>query len=529
VSILLTDYVNSRAFFDAQFRIGEWERNNGPAQTRYFMSRLVDELPAAERRYLADHALTVLDWGCAFGDGLDSLKRAFPQCTIVGQDFSLEAVTRARRAYPQHEFVVGDEIRSDFDVIVVSNCLEHFADPLRLVESQLASCRRLYVALVPFEEAPLYDGHVSCFGTDTFPPRLGAWTRIAARSIEMDVRYWLGSQLLVVYGSPSYVGDTVDADGPEAGTSAEQHMSEDAAYRAMLAAEGRKWGDHLKVEASGEWNSWLDHPVIAEHYRQRALLDGLAWPAWVRRELGGPAQRSLDLGCGAGARSFAVYDDGAALVLEGHDISDDRIAQAEQIRRARGIPGAFQVADGNAGALPESRYELIFSCHSFHHFLRLEHIMEQVHRALTPAGLFVLEEYVGPTQFQWTDEQIALVRALMALVPERLRRLRWDAVKTYEGRPTPAEVVAVSPFESIRSAEIYPLFQQYFQVVAVRKLGGTLQHLFYNGIVHRFTPGDAEAQACLDAVIAVEDALIDTDRLPSDFMLLIGRRKDAPG
>ena len=66
-------------------------------------------------------------------------------------------------------------------------------------------------------------------------------------------------------------------------------------------------------------------------------------------------------------------------------------------------------------------------------------------------------------------------------------------------------------------------------MVAAKKLGGTLQHLLYNGIVHRFVPSDAEAQACLDAVIGVEDALIDTGRLPSDFMLLIGRRKDAPG
>ena len=164
---------------------------------------------------------------------------------------------------------------------------------------------------------------------------------------------------------------------------------------------------------------------------------------------------------------------------------------------APGIPGAFRVADSNAGELPANRYGLIFSCHSFHHFLRLEHIMEQVHRALTPAGFFVLEEFVGPTQFQWTDKQIALVRSLMLLVPERLRRFRWDAIKTFEGRPTPAEVAAISPFESIRSAEIYPLFRQYFDVVAVRKLGGTLQHLFHNGIAHNFVPGDAEAQACL--------------------------------
>jgi SAM-dependent methyltransferase len=522
---LYTDYINSRAFFDNQFKIGEWERNNGPAQTRYFMSRIAAELPEAERHYLARHALSILDWGCALGDGLDVLKQAFPQCRVVGQDFSLEAITRARRAYPHHEFIVGDEICSDFDVIIASNCLEHVGDPLRLADAHLASCRKLYVALVPFEEQPLYAGHASRFDLDTFPPQLGAWRRIAALPIEMDARYWRGRQLLVVYGSQSYVSDTVGPDLSRAETSAEQHMNEDAAYRAMLAAEGKKWGEHLQVEASGEWHAWLDHPYIAAHYRQRALVDGLSWPAFVRRELGAPAERSLDLGCGAGARSFAVYDEGAALALEGHDISAERIAQAEAVRRARGIPGGFAVADGNAGELPANRYGLIFSCHSFHHFLRLEHVMEQVHRALAPEGFFVLEEFVGPTQFQWTDEQIALVRSLMALVPERLRRFRWDAVKTHEGRPTPAEVAAVSPFESIRSAEIYPLFQKYFQVVAAKKLGGTLQHLFYNGIMHRFVPGDAEAQACLDAVIGVEDALIDTDRLPSDFMLLIGRRK----
>ena len=151
--------------------------------------------------------------------------------------------------------------------------------------------------------------------------------------------------------------------------------------------------------------------------------------------------------------------------------------------------------------------------------------MEQVQRALTPRGLFILEEFVGPTQFQWTDEQINLVKSLMSLTPERLRRLRWDAVKFMEGRPTVEDVVAASPFESIRSSEIFPLFQEYFEVVAVRLLGGTIQHLLYNGIVHNFLPDDDEALRNLRAVWEVEDALVDSKMLPSDFMLLIGRRK----
>ena len=150
------------------------------------MTRLVARAARAERDHIAGRRLSILDWGCALGDGLDPLRHAFPASAIVGQDISLEAITRARRAYPQHEFVVGDEIRCDFDVIVVSNCLEHFADPLRLVEKQLAACRKLYVALVPFEESPLYDGHA-------FPLRprhVSAAARLAGRALRCGRSRW---------------------------------------------------------------------------------------------------------------------------------------------------------------------------------------------------------------------------------------------------------------------------------------------------------------------------------------------------
>ena len=297
-------------------------------------------------------------------------------------------------------------------------------------------------------------------------------------------------------------------------------------YQSRLAAESRKWGDHLKVEASGEWHAWLDHPLVLENYRRRGLIDGLRWEEWVAKFLGGPARRSLDIGCGAGMKSVAVFQAGSTREADGIDVSEDRIAEGEKTRASIGMPGSFRVDDVNACRLEPESYDLIFSSHSFHHFLELEHIMGEVRRALTPGGLFVLEEFVGPTQFQWTDQQIDVVRSLMTLLPEEYRMLRWNAVKPYEGRPTVADVVAVSPFESIRSAEIVPLFRRYFEIVELRLLGGTLQHLLYNGIVHNFGPERAAAADYVRAIYETEDALIDRGLLPSDFMLLVGKRRD---
>jgi len=296
-------------------------------------------------------------------------------------------------------------------------------------------------------------------------------------------------------------------------------------YAAQLAAESRKWGEHLHVEASGEWHAWLDHPLVSLHYRSRGLLEGLPWESWAGRRLGHPAAPSLDLGCGSGLKSLAVHKAGSASELHGIDISEDRIAEAERMRIEHGIAGEFRVADVNTVTLPTNAYDLIFSSHSFHHFLALEHVMQQVHDALRPNGLFILEEFVGPTQFQWTDRQIDVVRTLMEMLPEDLRKLRWNAVKPYEGRPAVKDVVAASPFESIRSAEIVPLFRRFFRIVELRPLGGTLQHLLYNGIVHNFTLDRRDAAEYVRAIIDVEDALIDSGMLPSDFMLLVGMRR----
>lgn len=294
-------------------------------------------------------------------------------------------------------------------------------------------------------------------------------------------------------------------------------------YEDRLAAESRKWGNHLHVEASGEWHAWLDHPLVSAHYRERGLIGGMPWESWVPKQLGRPARRSLDLGCGSGLKSVAVFKAGATLEADGIDVSEDRVAEGERARAELKMPGTFRVVDVNACRLPSRAYDLVFSSHSFHHFEALEHVMGQVHEALTDDGLFILEEFVGPTQFQWTDLQIELVKSLTTLLPPEVRMLRWNAVKPYEGRPTVADVVAASPFESIRSAEIEPLFRKSFDIVAIRNLGGTLQHLLYNGIVHNFTSPRAEEY--VRAIYEAEDALIDRGLLPSDFMLLVGRRR----
>ncbi len=298
-------------------------------------------------------------------------------------------------------------------------------------------------------------------------------------------------------------------------------------YEEQLLREGVKWGNETQTERAERWVNWLQHPLILERYINKGLIDGQPWEQWVKTALGGPAVKSLELGCGPVSGSIRIFNAGSSSYLEGLDVSPEAVEQGERYFASVGAPGKVWVGDVNEVQLPENTYDLIFSCHSFHHFLKLEHVMEQVQRALTPRGLFILDEFTGPTQFQWTDQQLELVRALLALLPERLRLYPWQVRKDCEPRPTVEQIVAVSPFESIRSAEIYGLFKQYFEVVVERPLGGTLQHLLYNSIAHNFLPEDAEANRFIDCIETIETKLIEAGLLSSDFMLLVGKRRVA--
>src|SRR5438876_1165827 len=171
------------------------------------METLLSNLPQREKAYLAGDSLTILDWGCAFGEGVAALARAFPRSRVAGLDFSRTAIGQASVRNAGHEYIWSEDgaIPRNFDVIVTSNCLEHFETPLAVVEKHLASCNSLYLVLVPYNECPLHPQHRAQFRVESFPNHIRDFTRIHAEPLEVDKYFWPGQQLLVVYASDNYL------------------------------------------------------------------------------------------------------------------------------------------------------------------------------------------------------------------------------------------------------------------------------------------------------------------------------------
>jgi hypothetical protein len=149
-----------------------------------------------------------------------------------------------------------------------------------------------------------------------------------------------------------------------------------------------------------------------------------------------------------------------------------------------------------------------------------------VRAGLKPGGYFFLDEFIGPSQFQWTDQQVRLVNEMLAGLPPAYRCSvsKPGQMKVPVARPTIEEMNAGDPSEAIRSAEIVPLLGRYFEIAEFKGYGGSLLHLLLEDIADNFRPADPESMRCLERLFEEEDRLIASGQLQHDFGVVIARR-----
>ena len=188
---------------------------------------------------------------------------------------------------------------------------------------------------------------------------------------------------------------------------------------------------------------------------------------------------------------------------------------------------SYRVADLNTVELPECRYDVVFGISSVHHIAQLEHLFREVFLSLKPGGYFVLDEFIGPSQFQWPDEQLAIINEQLERLPEEFKRpiSNSDMVKGGVERPSLEHMNTYDPSEAIRSGEIMGLLPWYFDVIEVKGYGGTLLHLLLDEIAGHFLPDDPRGMEYLRSFFEVEDQMIASGKFHHDFATIITQRK----
>jgi len=308
-----------------------------------------------------------------------------------------------------------------------------------------------------------------------------------------------------------------------------------AQSRAELRTAAAHWDQAFQDRASAEKRSAyyaLASPLYQKLYFNRQFSDdGTDWLEWVKRTLAPkvPFERALFLGCGLGDALFDIHRRGIARRLHGIDLSREAIARANQMVEREGAQKSvsFEVGDFHTCALEEGAYDIAFMVGSLHHALDLDRVLGRVRSALKPAGTFVANEYIGPSRWQYTTLQLLLVKALLTLLPRRLRRRPDGSVKGRIGRPTLEWMLATDPSEAAHSAQIPERFEQFFELTQRVDFGGAITLPVLDEIVANFREEARGDMAWLRAIIALDRIAWRTGLVKSANAVLVGRARVA--
>jgi SAM-dependent methyltransferase len=213
---------------------------------------------------------------------------------------------------------------------------------------------------------------------------------------------------------------------------------------------------------------WMGIDEVREYLNTLIGENEPLWPIdWLLQWLGKRRfRRALSIGCGSGALERQLITLGLAGQVDAFDGSVVSLHMARKQADAEGCGDRIRyfAADFNEPSLPHAKYDIVFFNQSAHHVGKLEKLYRAILRALKPDGIIYLDEYVGPSRFDWQDELLVAQRAEFAAIDPALRLT--DDI--------PFPIQEDDPSEAIRSSAIEPQLRIGFDVLARRPYGGTL-------------------------------------------------------
>jgi len=239
----------------------------------------------------------------------------------------------------------------------------------------------------------------------------------------------------------------------------------------MTLRESAEFWDREVVQP--QHSSWLHEWWLREYANTLIGGDIPLWPVdWFQRWLGGRTfGRALTIGCGSGGLERDLVRRNLVKRIDAFDGSVASLAIAAKLAADEGLQSRIRyfAADFNAPALPKGVYDLVLFQESAHHVLRLEKLFHAVLRALKPDGLVYMDEYVGPSRFEWSEAMMEPYRRIYETIDPALRA--WPKLDV--------PVMVADPSEAVRSSEIEPQLAVGFDTVQRRPYGGNLLSILY--------------------------------------------------
>jgi predicted SAM-dependent methyltransferase len=224
-------------------------------------------------------------------------------------------------------------------------------------------------------------------------------------------------------------------------------------------------------------------------------------------------RRVLALGCGTGSLERTAMRLNFCEEIDAVDSSEAALHVAREKALEEGITGIhYRQGDLNRLRLPRRTYDLVIFHQSLHHVASIEKLLARVALSLAPDGLLALDEWTGPSRFEWGAGRLIRTRRLFEQLPPEWRS--WPLLKV--------PIEHDDPSEAIRSSAILPSVRRLFDVVVERPYGGHLVAILLSQVAVATIPRDL-LDRLVSCWLAMEDEDLARDRALSFHTALVAR------
>ena len=273
------------------------------------------------------------------------------------------------------------------------------------------------------------------------------------------------------------------------------------------------------VAVSGEFDHysdkyWNDLDLVVKYRNKLATGDeNLIWIMDIEKRFKEyvPFDNALVVGCGNGWVERLLDDLQIAKHYDCFDISEKYISEAKSLAESR--PFNYFIDDINSmKKIEENKYDVVFNFAVLHHATNVDFAIQKLAKCLKKNGLMFNEEYVGPSQNQYSDDHLERMLEVMSDLPEKYRS------KVGFLRP-PLDNFRVEPSEAIHSDLLLPSISKYFDIVYQKSLNGGVAYQILHNNIEQFEdyPTNSESKKWLEYLIKQDKKLSDDGLVPSLF------------
>jgi len=288
-------------------------------------------------------------------------------------------------------------------------------------------------------------------------------------------------------------------------------------------ATSEKWGSEEHSFKNTVSKAWVGSPIVL-NYKSRMITgsdDGN--PSLLLMNHLAPECKNgkvLVLGCGQAYAEHWLVSSGTAKFAHAIDVSSGAIEKAHAEVEKQGLTGKIvhEVMDINKLRLKPNSYDGLLISQAMHHFEGLEHICNEITIGLKQGAPIVIDDFVGPTRFQYSDERLNLMNRLVSCLPPHMRKPPIERI--------PIEAfLKYDPSEGVRSGDISKIVREFFIVEQELPYGGSILYQVLQDIVPKIRHEDPCDCAIVHLLVTFEEYLVKSRIVDSDFVMFLARNQ----